>query len=101
MPIPTDPPSPAMPQSIFDDLQTLMTYDSTTGGYYDGNNVLQYLFVDSDTNGNARWTYTAKLAPGVYHYAFVAADGTWFVPRSVRGRQNDGMGGEVAVLVVP
>ncbi len=48
----------------------------------------------------SRWTWTAKLAPGVYHYAFVAPDGTWFVPQSVPGRQDDGMGGHVAVLVV-
>ena len=48
----------------------------------------------------SRWTWTAKLAPGVYHYAFVAPDGTWFVPKSVKGRQDDGMGGQVAVLVV-
>ncbi|HEX6614900.1 MAG TPA: glycogen-binding domain-containing protein [Gemmatimonadales bacterium] len=48
----------------------------------------------------SRWTYTAQLAPGVYHYAFVAADGTWFVPESVPGRQDDGMGGHTAVLVV-
>jgi hypothetical protein len=48
----------------------------------------------------SRWTYTAKLVPGVYHYAFVAEDGTWFVPESVPGRQDDGMGGQVAVLVV-
>jgi hypothetical protein len=47
-----------------------------------------------------RWTYTATLAPGVYHYAFVAGDGTWFVPESVPGRHKDGMGGYVAVLVV-
>jgi hypothetical protein len=48
----------------------------------------------------SRWTYAAQLAPGVYHYAFVAEDGTWFVPESVPGRQDDGMGGHVAVLVV-
>ena len=48
----------------------------------------------------SRWTYTAQLAPGVYHYAFVAEDGTWFVPASVPGRQDDGMGGQVALLVV-
>jgi len=48
----------------------------------------------------SRWTYAAHLAPGVYHYAFVAQDGTWFVPESVPGRQDDGMGGYVAVLVV-
>ena len=41
-----------------------------------------------------------ELAPGVYHYAFVAEDGTWFVPESVPGRQDDGMGGHTAVLVV-
>lgn len=48
----------------------------------------------------SRWIYTARLAPGVYHYAFVAEDGTWFVPESVPGRKDDGMGGQVAVLVV-
>ena len=49
----------------------------------------------------SRWTYAARLEPGVYRYAFVAEDGTWFVPDSVPGRQDDGMGGQVAVLVVP
>ena len=48
----------------------------------------------------SHWIYTAKLDPGVYHYAFVDQDGTWFVPESVPGRQDDGMGGQVAVLVV-
>lgn len=48
----------------------------------------------------SRWTWTGALAPGVYHYAFVAEDGTWFVPESVPGRQKDGMGGWTAVLVV-
>ncbi len=46
------------------------------------------------------WIYAAHLEPGVYHYAFVAGDGHWFVPKSVPGRQADGMGGETAVLVV-
>ena len=48
----------------------------------------------------SRWTFTVKLEPGTYHYAFVGEDGTWFVPESVPGRQDDGMGGHVAVLVV-
>lgn len=48
----------------------------------------------------SRWTWAGPLAPGVYHYAFVAEDGTWFVPESVPGRQKDGMGGWTAVLVV-
>ena len=47
-----------------------------------------------------RWIWRARLAPGTYHYAFVAEDGTWFVPESVPGRRDDGMGGHVAVLVV-
>lgn len=47
-----------------------------------------------------QWTYAAHLAPGVYHYAFIAGDGHWFVPKSVPGRQDDGMGGETAVLIV-
>lgn len=48
----------------------------------------------------AHWTYTVALAPGVYHYAFVSPTGEWFVPESVAGRRDDGMGGHVAVLVV-
>jgi hypothetical protein len=46
------------------------------------------------------WIFGVRLAPGVYHYAFVSEDGRWFVPESVPGRQDDGMGGHVAVLVV-
>lgn len=46
------------------------------------------------------WSYTTRLAPGIYYYAFVASDGRWYVPDSVPGRHNDGMGGETAVLVV-
>lgn len=46
------------------------------------------------------WRFTAALDPGVYEYAFVAPDGSWFVPESVPGRKDDGMGGEVAQLVV-
>ncbi len=46
------------------------------------------------------WTFAVDLAPGVYHYAFVAEDGKWFVPEVVAGRQSDGMGGYVALLVV-
>jgi hypothetical protein len=46
------------------------------------------------------WTYTAHLAPGVYNYAFVDAQGKWFVPEDYPGRKSDGMGGTVAVLVV-
>jgi hypothetical protein len=46
------------------------------------------------------WVYTAALPAGVYQYAFVSADGTWFVPPSTPGRRDDGMGGHVAVLIV-
>jgi hypothetical protein len=46
------------------------------------------------------WAYTVAVPRGVYNYAFVGADGTWFVPESVPGRKDDGMGGHVAVLVV-
>lgn len=52
------------------------------------------------TRVDGNWSYTVKVAPGVYHYAFVTADGKWFVPESVPGRKDDGMGGHVAVLVV-
>lgn len=46
------------------------------------------------------WTYMVAVDPGVYQYAFVAESGEWFVPKSVAGRKDDGMGGHVAVLVV-
>lgn len=46
------------------------------------------------------WTYIVAVDPGVYQYAFVRDSGEWFVPKSVAGRKDDGMGGHVAVLVV-
>jgi hypothetical protein len=53
------------------------------------------------TRDGAYWTFAAELSPGVYHYAFVAENGEWFVPADTPGRTEDGMGGYVAVLVVP
>lgn len=55
--------------------------------------------VPMQKSGNA-WVHTVALEPGVYNYSFVRPDGTWFVPESVAGRRDDGMGGHVAVLVV-
>ncbi len=49
---------------------------------------------------DGQWTLGVRLRPGVYYYAFVASDGSWFVPESVAGRKPDGFGGYVAVLVV-
>jgi len=49
---------------------------------------------------NGRWTLQIPLRPGVYYYAFVGENGSWFVPESVAGRKPDGFGGYVAVLVV-
>lgn len=46
------------------------------------------------------WIYTVALRPGVYNYSFVNARGEWFVPEKFPGRKDDGMGGQVAVLVV-
>ncbi len=46
------------------------------------------------------WVYRVVVVPGVYNYAFVGADGSWFVPEGVPGRKADGMGGFVAVVVV-
>jgi hypothetical protein len=47
------------------------------------------------------WELGVALPPGVYRYAFVDAQGRWFVPTDVPGRRDDGMGGHVVVLVVP
>jgi hypothetical protein len=46
------------------------------------------------------WVLRVPLKPGIYKYSFRSADGKWFVPASVAGRRDDGMGGHVAVLVV-
>jgi hypothetical protein len=46
------------------------------------------------------WVYSVTLEPGTYNYAFVDAQGEWFVPEKHPGRKSDGMGGVVAVLVV-
>jgi hypothetical protein len=47
------------------------------------------------------WVIRLPLAAGVYQYAFRSAKGEWFVPSSITARRDDGMGGQVAVLVVP
>jgi hypothetical protein len=47
------------------------------------------------------WRYSVHVSSGVYHFAFRGADGRWFVPASFPNRVDDGMGGWVAVLVLP
>ncbi len=47
------------------------------------------------------WEAEFDVRPGLYHYAFRSRDGDWFVPPGVEGRRQDGMGGWVAVLLVP
>jgi hypothetical protein len=56
--------------------------------------------VPMERYGNG-WRYSMNLPSGVYRYAFRGADGKWFVPESNPSRTDDGMGGWVAVLVVP
>lgn len=46
------------------------------------------------------WTIALPLKHGVYNFAFVNDKGEWFVPDKYPGRKDDGMGGQVAVLVV-
>jgi hypothetical protein len=46
------------------------------------------------------WVIQMRVAPGVHYYAFRSESGGWFVPASVPGRREDGMGGHVAILVV-
>jgi hypothetical protein len=50
-------------------------------------------------NGD-QWEASFDLEPGVYHYSFVRADGSWFLPDTIRNRVDDGFGGVNAVLVV-
>ena len=47
------------------------------------------------------WRLPVSLPPGVYHFAFCSEDGQWFVPPNIPNRADDGMGGWLAVLVVP
>jgi hypothetical protein len=47
------------------------------------------------------WVLDVPLSPGIYRFAFVSSAGRWFVPDGYPGRLDDGMGGHVAVLVVP
>ncbi len=47
-----------------------------------------------------QWVFQMHVPPGVHYYAFRTASGEWFVPASVPGRRQDGMGGHVALLVV-
>lgn len=83
MPPPSQPPRLSISQSIFDDLNA-MSYDSTSGAFLDANNTLQFLFIDVDSNGNPRWTYSADsssipnaLAKATQLTADVLAGGTY------------------------
>lgn len=49
---------------------------------------------------DGRWVADVRLEPGIYEYAFVAPDGSWFVPEGTPGRKADGFGGFVATIVV-
>jgi hypothetical protein len=50
---------------------------------------------------DGEWRLTVSLPSGVYHFAFRDENGKWFVPSSFPNRVDDGMGGRVAVLVIP
>ena len=52
------------------------------------------------TLADGRWVADLRLEPGIYEYAFVAPDGSWFVPEGTPGRKPDGFGGFVATIVV-
>ena len=52
------------------------------------------------TREGDRWVHRISVSPGLYNYAFVASDGTWFVPESTPGRKPDGFGGFTATLVI-
>jgi hypothetical protein len=47
------------------------------------------------------WRVELPLGSGVYRMAFRTGSGDWFVPESYPGRIDDGMGGHLAVIVVP
>jgi hypothetical protein len=95
-------PSPLQPASRADDggVWIRISHDEAHGGSMtvagDFNN---WSPVAMQRDGSD-WAIRLQLAPGVYHYAFKSGRGEWFVPPSVAGRRDDGMGGYVAVLVV-
>jgi hypothetical protein len=47
------------------------------------------------------WVLELPLRSGVHRFSFVSGSGEWFVPELYPGRMDDGMGGHVAVLVIP
>jgi hypothetical protein len=49
----------------------------------------------------SEWVLDLTVAPGVYRFSFVDSSGEWFVPDGYPGRMDDGMGGYVALMVVP
>jgi hypothetical protein len=52
------------------------------------------------TRHGADWVARFELAPGVYHFSLVDAQGRWLVPPGAR-TVPDGLGGANAVVVVP
>jgi hypothetical protein len=96
------PPRPAepVPASYVDGVATIVVPAADVGGQPSvGGDFNEWTPAPMRRDGDV-WTYAVTVDPGVYQYAFVAQDGTWFVPESVPGRRDDGMGGHVAVLVV-
>jgi hypothetical protein len=50
---------------------------------------------------DGEWTLALSLPSGVHRFSFVSPGGEWFVPEGYPGRMDDGMGGWIAILVVP
>jgi hypothetical protein len=48
----------------------------------------------------AFWVTNLDLPPGLYRFAFLDAEGNWFLPESVVHRVPDGFGGENGIIVV-
>lgn len=79
MPTPADPPKLPISSTVFNALKPC-TWDSATGAFDDGAGSLYYLFVDVDTNGTARWTYSTDGA-----YANVRAKATQLTGNVITG----------------
>jgi len=77
----------------------LRVADAPEGPISVGGDFTEWLALPMQREGE-EWILPVSLPPGVYHYAFRAADGGWFVPASTPGRSDDGFGGHNAVLVV-
>jgi hypothetical protein len=95
----TSPITPLRPEPAGGVLVTLRASDAPSGQISIAGDFNNWQPTPMQREGDS-WIVRLPVGPGVYHYAFRSASGTWFVPSSTPGRRDDGMGGHLAVLMV-